>query len=451
MTYNFNWKAKFRDGEGEMLPADSLKRSNYAASLSWHVVRKSLDGDYVLNINASWGHGKTYFLKRWFNDIKENHPSVYVNAWKHDFSQDPLLTVVSELKNQLSDQLSLGQKINEKSRGELTPLLKAMGPLVAKGLTKKLIGLSYEDLDDDYTALVGQASEKIASLALAEHNKQVLAIEGFRAELTKLAESIGKQPKLQKPPIFVFIDELDRCRPTFAIELLEMVKHLFDVKEFVFIIATDTEQLEHSIKAIYGAGFDANRYLARFFTERVRLPANSLSDLLLGNTDFNFLFDYDDERVFKQSKLKVESLAKALSSLFNDYSLSLRTIKKLLSRAALVINSLDEGRWAIDPTFLVLLLAIKESSNDCYSSLMHDIKPSFNEQPHLLTPKKLEKYTVKLIVEPEKLGYFSTNQTESTQVKIKLSEIFSTRRSDLSGTSDFKNREELLRVYGFTG
>lgn len=68
-------------------------------------------------------------------------------------------------------------------------------------------------------------------------------------------------------PIFIFIDELDRCRPDYAISLLEIVKHIFDIKNFVFIIATNTDQLQHSIKNVYGNDFSANDYLGRFFIE----------------------------------------------------------------------------------------------------------------------------------------------------------------------------------------
>ncbi|MEJ8629403.1 P-loop NTPase fold protein [Sphingomonas sp. I4] len=68
-----------------------------------------------------------------------------------------------------------------------------------------------------------------------------------------------------RAPMFVFIDELDRCRPTYAIKFLEDVKHLFNIEGIVFVVATDSEQLAHSVKAIYGAEFEARKYLRRFF------------------------------------------------------------------------------------------------------------------------------------------------------------------------------------------
>jgi hypothetical protein len=79
-----------------------------------------------------------------------------------------------------------------------------------------------------------------------------------------------------KVPMFVLIDELDRCRPTYAIEMLEQVKHLFDVDNTIFLISTDGDQLAHSIKAVYGESFDGKRYLLRFFNRQYRFEQRDL-------------------------------------------------------------------------------------------------------------------------------------------------------------------------------
>lgn len=74
-------------------------------------------------------------------------------------------------------------------------------------------------------------------------------------------------------PMYVFIDELDRCRPTYAIQMLERIKHLFDIPNLAFVIATDTTSLSHSVKAVYGGDFDSKQYLQRFFHRTYKLPA----------------------------------------------------------------------------------------------------------------------------------------------------------------------------------
>jgi len=72
--------------------------------------------------------------------------------------------------------------------------------------------------------------------------------------------------------LIIFIDELDRCKPEYAIRLLERIKHYFDDERVVFVFSVNISQLQHTIRAYYGDGFDATRYLDKFFDLRVSLP-----------------------------------------------------------------------------------------------------------------------------------------------------------------------------------
>ncbi len=84
---------------------------------------------------------------------------------------------------------------------------------------------------------------------------------------------------LKKKPLLIFVDELDRCRPTFAIETLEAVKHFFDLKNVIFVFSMDIEQLSHSIKTIYGE-INCVGYLQRFFDYQIPLPSPNLKKYL---------------------------------------------------------------------------------------------------------------------------------------------------------------------------
>lgn len=72
--------------------------------------------------------------------------------------------------------------------------------------------------------------------------------------------------------LVIFIDELDRCKPSFAIEMLERIKHYFDDERIIFVVSLNKEQLIHTISNYYGSEFDATRYLNRFFDISVNLP-----------------------------------------------------------------------------------------------------------------------------------------------------------------------------------
>ena len=75
------------------------------------------------------------------------------------------------------------------------------------------------------------------------------------------------------------IDELDRCRPTFAIELLERVKHIFDVPNIVFVFGINRAELVKSLESIYGE-IDAGTYLRRFFDMEFVLPEPTAREVL---------------------------------------------------------------------------------------------------------------------------------------------------------------------------
>ncbi len=74
----------------------------------------------------------------------------------------------------------------------------------------------------------------------------------------KLSE-IGQEKK-----VFVFIDELDRCKPSYSIALLERLKHFFHIENFVYIFAVDLIQLSASAKSLYG-DIDTASYFRKFF------------------------------------------------------------------------------------------------------------------------------------------------------------------------------------------
>ena len=95
------------------------------------------------------------------------------------------------------------------------------------------------------------------------------SVQEFKAVLRRMAE---KSKEATKRPLIVMIDELDRCRPTYAIEVLEVAKHSFSVENIVFVLAINRSELAHSIQVIYGDRFDAEGYLRRFFDIEFQLP-----------------------------------------------------------------------------------------------------------------------------------------------------------------------------------
>lgn len=257
--------------------------TNYLSQKFENTRKEKSRSSFVLNVNAEWGFGKTYFLKNWKKDLESSgFAVVYFDAWASDFAEEPLLAFISEIDDGLQPYFNkskpakalLGRTLEIAKK-----LVKPSGPVLLALLAKKMTGMTVEELaeyfetdpgedkkglEDAVSTVIGKAAEQ----ALKNHNDKKKSIQTFRDSLGKLTDLIDKEETAEfKLPLFVFVDELDRCRPTYALELLENIKHLFGVHGVYFVVATDYSQLVHSIKSVYGSSFDSDRYLRRFFDQ----------------------------------------------------------------------------------------------------------------------------------------------------------------------------------------
>jgi hypothetical protein len=228
-------------------------------------------GNFVLNVNGAWGSGKTFFVNRWAEQLRQaGHPVVEFNAWENDSAEDPLAPLIAALID--SQKEILPPTMGDKLKQGCGKYIMAGGGFIVRAGLKQLVG---EKGIDSVNEMLSSDSEneliKLAGQHVEEQLEKQKAARGIAEQLKGFVAAIEAHADL-KPPIFIFIDELDRCRPTFAIELLERVKHLFHVDGIKFIISTDSTQLVHSIQGVYGANFDSATYLQRFFDETFNLP-----------------------------------------------------------------------------------------------------------------------------------------------------------------------------------
>ena len=178
---------------------------------------------------------------------------------------------------------------NVKSRPYIKSIIKNSLPILVSAFSKKLTGYTIDEIKEevdsekdassensDLSNTVSKIMNKATELALENHKTIKNSIEDFKNSMRAFIEHISKEDI--EIPIYILIDELDRCRPNYAIELLERIKHLFDVKGLVFIIATDSKQLSHSINAVYGSKFKSEQYLKRFFDREYTLDEPELYD-----------------------------------------------------------------------------------------------------------------------------------------------------------------------------
>lgn len=244
---------------------------------------------YILNIDAKWGDGKSFFLDALRTQLSDHgHLTALINAWRDDLSDEPLSTMIEAIDESVSPVAANFKTVSEKigdAKRKLGIIAIEGGKQVAKHAAKLGLGISVDaiaeklgasegrgdDLADDLAKLEGDAAglieKRIQRLRVSRE-----AIAGFKKDVSLALRAAWDEDGNIVEPMFVFVDELDRCRPNYAIELLEQIKHLFDIDGIVFVVATDSEQLSHSIKAVYGSDFDGRRYLRRFFDRTFVFP-----------------------------------------------------------------------------------------------------------------------------------------------------------------------------------
>jgi KAP family P-loop domain len=242
----------------------------------------------VVNVNAKWGTGKTYLLDRWSADLEESGWTVLrFNAWEQDYAHDPLMSFVSTLNQQIREKSKTGSSVAAASKKFGVALAKHLVPVLAKNTARigatfvlgalgdALVARGIDGLSDAATAEAvknaSSNSEKAAKRLLAREEGISIHLASFKAALEKFALSCSSVQS--KPtPLVLLVDELDRCRPNFAIDLLEVLKHVFSVPGVYAVVATDSEQLAHTAEGAYGSGFDGTGYLRRFFDLQYLLP-----------------------------------------------------------------------------------------------------------------------------------------------------------------------------------
>lgn len=295
-----------------------------------------LPASFVLNIDSQWGQGKSFFLDRLAKTLTaDGYLVAIVNAWKDDHAEDPLLSVMDAIDAAVAPLVK-----KEKQARDRWNQAKRVGGAVAvaamKGavsqIAKKAVGSGIEELGEIANAA---NSEKIAdslskdlSETIAVQGKKLLerfregkrTIESFRSSIDQFLRTA--EAKSQALPLFVLVDELDRCRPPFAIAMLERIKHLFDIDSVVFVVATDTNQLSHSVAAVYGSGFGSARYLSRFFNRTyifARVPRTHFVAHLMTNSPL------DEAKISLPPNTE---LPEFISQCFDFFGLPLRDIEQ---------------------------------------------------------------------------------------------------------------------------
>jgi P-loop domain protein, KAP family len=240
-------------------------------------------------IDGGWGTGKTKFCQKLIQLMQEQHRDyrpVYIDAFRLDHSGEPLLALFAEIIKACTPE-DTGEQPSEQRKNITRKVAKAAG-FVMKTVTKAAVGhVLKQNTDDlaeglqkimndgqDADSLAETVTDAAATIASHTIDATVEALLREQIEAEKNLETLKaclKELAADKP-IILFIDELDRCRPDYAVDMLEVIKHVFDVENVKVVLVTNTKQLRAAINHRYGVEVDAQKYLDKFLKYSFALP-----------------------------------------------------------------------------------------------------------------------------------------------------------------------------------
>lgn len=330
---------------------DLFKRAELATNYT--KIIQSIIQPYVLSINAKYGSGKTFFLRRWSEELKNNDEHVvFFNAWDCDYVEKPLLPFLYNILEQLKEQGIVNYSFGEDLKNCKDIIVNCFKNFIDKS-SGGIVNI------DELKQHTNANSMKVPQITTLEEYQQLQeTLNNFKIGLNKIVE------KLEGKNLYIFIDELERCRPTFAVELLEVIKHLFNIKGIVFILGIDRNQLKHTISSIYGCGMDGDGYLRRFIDLELELPQASLKDF----THFlkkKFMLENDLSDAYRNWVIGYDQFHSYFEIFSELYDFQLRDVEQIYGKFNVITKMIDEKVLKITPV-LALLMILKLKDNDLY-------------------------------------------------------------------------------------
>jgi len=306
----------------------------------------------VFLLDGEWGSGKTFFLRSFQQHLKnEGYNAIYFDAFSEDFSADPLLAICGQLWKEfniddIDKEASMVQKAKQKINEEW------------RDIFKDIINIT----------ILKNARDNIKSFDL-----DLLAqYADSRRELTSLRQKLSKAVTRDNKPLVFIIDELDRCRPTFALELLERVKHLFQAPGIIFVFGANKKSLMNSVQFEYGLQKD--EYLQKFFDFELNLPKVKPSVLVKWHVE-RYHYRFLDEEHWGEEYTSEHFFHYFYCPLMDLMGLTLRQAEHSMSQIFLFLSVLlgkgkigfiEAGAGAI-----LIALRLRNFEDGLYQSIAH--------------------------------------------------------------------------------
>ena len=318
---------------------------------------EALDSATVLVLDGPWGSGKTTFTQQWAGLLRQRgHAVAQFDAFAHDYQNDAFVALAGEIVAHSQ------QEASESLKKVKAPFLKAAAavPRTLPSMTARVV-LNLVTQGVLSPAVISKFIESIESAQTSQLEKRIenahedaRTVEEFRKRLSELAGELAPvspvsptaetTPTEEAPRKLIFIiDELDRCRPTFALSLLERVKHLFSVDEICFVLVVHLPELARMVEKAYGVT-SGQRYLEKFYHLRVTLPVARKHHARPHMQYLAYLLATMNVRMDATG-----ILVEALSALAGAHGVHLRTLEHVARNVALVGLATNRLRFRSAP------------------------------------------------------------------------------------------------------
>jgi hypothetical protein len=334
---------------------DLLDRKELAERLTSFLA--NVQGPFTMALTSPYGSGKTFFLRRCKLLLEKRHvPIILINAWDTDFAAEPLAPILSELEEKFSTKLKSSEQEWKKAR-ELAAKFVALSVPIALRVAADIVPGG---------RAIGASIEKAAEKQFEHFTAAKKSIDALKKTLAKLTQSIregaespGETDGNARPPIVVLVDELDRCRPNYAIQLLEVLKHFFQTPGIIFVLAVDREQLISSAKGVFGSGLNADGYLRRFIDFECSLPEPRI---------MKFCYERAVHNAGAYNWSGFSSLLASVSRMCENARFSLRRTEQFLMRAGVAVAA---GLQLAEPDEIIFLVFLREFDWQLYSGFVN--------------------------------------------------------------------------------
>ncbi|CZG09224.1 P-loop NTPase fold protein [Legionella pneumophila serogroup 1] len=263
MTNSLNEELNFHE--------DDFRRKPIAEKLI-ELLQSDIDISPII-IDGEWGTGKTYFCKKTKSLIENNHQEnflcTYIDAFSADHANEPLITIIAAISKLIKKKANKSKYLRA-AKAIASYGIKATG----KAGIAWILRTQSQDMDKEIEEVIQSASNNSIDYAIDNLIQQHEAIEENITTLKNVLAEIALTKNL-----IIFIDELDRCRPDFAVSILEVIKHVFDVEGIKFVLVTNLNQMKASINHCYGQAVNAHHYLDKFIKHSFKLPLDIKDEL----------------------------------------------------------------------------------------------------------------------------------------------------------------------------